>query len=842
MAKTHSAPNPDPAQPVKGGQTAGLLRRLTALVRPKSVRGMLILAAVALAIIGISVGATLTFVGGTPTPIRELATAFARLDAGDFREARRLAGGLLADGRLDYHEQGGAYYIVGAITLHEADEQINPSKRRLLHAVAARYLSEARARGVPQTRRPETLFLLGRALHDAGRHDRSIPILKEALAADPARGHEIQSLLAESYLNLKPPRLAEALEHHRLFLAAASLSPAQKQAAQLTECRILLAQRNFPSAAAAAEEISATSNLYPEAVVLRGKILLEQLRPESSQPAADPQQQAAQLLDELQRLSSREGVPPAIGAQAQFLIGLILQQQGQVTDAIAQFDRTRRTHLRQPEGLAATVILAAHRALTNPLEAAALYRKALSEAGSSESYENPWLPLDQFQRHVENNVDLLIREGRFAAALDLAGAVVPLFPRSVAVGRQVEAQRAWARKLEEQAATETIAQAAVTLAEARLHWRLAGHSGRELAELRRTTRFYLDDLAQAADDLRRGQGYEQAVDTYRDLLRQDPPRGQPEALVGLGESLLSLGETEAALPALNNCRDVYPKHPLAYRARLLVSLAWHEQGKFAEAKELLTDNLYSYSLAPQSNDWRDSLFALGNLLYCEGVRLESKSRQSGVDQPGPDVRKEGLALLEQSQAVLEDAVKTLTEAVQRYPQLRQSISARYHTAEAYRHMAKLPRKRLASATIETSKVLLMRQMQEQLQAAVGGYSSLITQLNELPEASREAVSATILRNCYFGQADALFDLERYEEAIESYSAATNRYQQDPEALEAYTQIACCYRRLDRPEEARATVEQARVVLQRIRPDADFTRTTRLARADWEEHLTWLKKL
>ena len=56
------------------------------------------------------------------------------------------------------------------------------------------------------------------------------------------------------------------------------------------------------------------------------------------------------------------------------------------------------------------------------------------------------------------------------------------------------------------------------------------------------------------------------------------------------------------------------------------------------------------------------------------------------------------------------------------------------------------------------------------------------------------------------------------------------------------QIASCYRRLKRPSEARGTLEQARVVLQRIRPDADFLRTTRLDRQQWSELLGWLRTL
>ena len=78
-----------------------------------------------------------------------------------------------------------------------------------------------------------------------------------------------------------------------------------------------------------------------------------------------------------------------------------------------------------------------------------------------------------------------------------------------------------------------------------------------------------------------------------------------------------------------------------------------------------------------------------------------------------------------------------------------------------------------------------------------GYNSLITGLSEQQEAQHWPTEAAILRNCYFGRADALFDLGEYDDAIQAYSAATNRYQHDPESLEAYVQIASCHRRMGR---------------------------------------------
>src|SRR5205807_978002 len=131
---------------------------------------------------------------------RQLASAFGELDKGNRVTCRRIVANLLRDTSIGYAEQGGAYYILGSITLKDADEQINPGKRQLLDLVAARYLEEARSRGFPKGREQEGLLLLGRALHDAGRYARSISILKEALEESPEEAVAIHALLADGYM------------------------------------------------------------------------------------------------------------------------------------------------------------------------------------------------------------------------------------------------------------------------------------------------------------------------------------------------------------------------------------------------------------------------------------------------------------------------------------------------------------------------------------------------------------------------------------------------------------------------------------------------------------------
>jgi tetratricopeptide (TPR) repeat protein len=796
------------------------------------------------AVIGSSAALALVFwPTAEPNYIRQQAKAFGEFDKGNFAKARQIAARLLTDTSVGYSEHGGAYYMLGAITLHDADEQINPTKRQLLDLVAARYLEEARSRGMPATRERNCLWLLGRALHDAGRYARATSILREALELRPEGATAIHALLADCYLNVQPPKLVEALEHNRQYLASSNLPPREHDNGRLVEGRILLAQKDTAAAEKAVGEIGEASPLYAEALILQGRILLEMLEASASEPPPEGVTTAAAMQDQLRKLLTRDSLPPALASQANLLIGLLYEKQGDIRAAISQFDRIRRVFFGQPEALAATIFHGDLVRPDSPREAVALYKRALSQlGGNNETYSNIWLPAEKFRSRLSDAIDDLAARGHFAEALDLAEALVEPFSHLVAVERRAQIHRAWSRQLEERANNERFPEAELTEAESRQHRRQAGAMWRELADLRIATRHYQEDLARAADDLRRGHGFEQAAIVFRELLKQEPQQGEPEALAGLGEALLSLGKADEALAVLGRCRETFAKHPATYQTRLLSSLALQEQGKLSEAQELLIDNLYHYSLAPQSTEWRDSLFALGSLLYRQAHELESKSRLAGVDRIDPESRRNGLAILEQSHSVFEDAIRTLTEAVARYPNAPLAIEARYRIAEAHRHSAKLPRKRLAGVTIETSRALLNRQLQEHLQAAIDGYSGLITGLSDQQDAQRWPTQAAILRNCYFGRADALFDLQRYDEAIQAYSAATNRYQHDPESLEAYVQIASCHRRQGRLSEARGTLEHARVVLQRIRPDANFVRTTRLGRLEWIQLLDWLRTL
>src|SRR5687768_13367404 len=171
----HDAPkaatNQNAAAPAKAGMASRLLRLGPAAVgwaMANRLRALLSIGTLALGLIGAIAAGTLAFKSPAQADYRNrLAGALEKYDGGDRKAARQAAAKLLSDPDAGYAEHGGAFFLLGAITLHEADQQLMPGKRQLLSAVAARYLEEARTRGIPEGRAPEALAALGRALHEA---------------------------------------------------------------------------------------------------------------------------------------------------------------------------------------------------------------------------------------------------------------------------------------------------------------------------------------------------------------------------------------------------------------------------------------------------------------------------------------------------------------------------------------------------------------------------------------------------------------------------------------------------------------------------------------------------
>lgn len=743
--------------------------------------------------------------------------ALEALDSGDYAEASRVANVLRKRKSLSMEQWGGPLYVLGMVTYEETKDSWGEDlKKQFL--LASRYLEEARDRGFPEGRAARGMFVLGKTLYLSGQMPASRPALRAALEYDQDHQTELECywLLANAYLRDANPKLPEALQYNRRYLADKDLNPTQRNLALAQRAEILLGLNKLDECVAALNQIPSTARNVAEATVLRGQIILHQARKKAAESgteagsAAREQYEAA--IETFRRASGRATADNVASRRAALLIGICYLELGDYRAALEQFQRTHRLYERTPEALAADFYEAELlRKAGRDEEALAAYRRLLSSIRSARNFSNPWVSLDSLRRRVVAAYRAYLDTKNFQRALDLARLLYPLFPKTRSNELVAEAYRDWGRHLVSQSKQLPREKAIPLAKKGRELLRRAGREWEQLAHLRVADRQYPNDLWNCSVSYLEGHDYRGAAKVLHKYLKTESRRRHPRALVGMGEAMLSMGYVDRALNALNECIEFYPRDAAAFRARLLASHAYLEKGQSEQAELLLQDNISGDFLTPASTEWRESLFALGELLHTIG-----------------DYGR---------------AIERLEEAVARYPDDPQALKARYLAADAYRQFARSSREQLQQNVVETARATHGKQIRKAYDAALELYKTIQDQLSRQQETKELTPEERLmLRNSYFFAGSILFELGDYEAAIKMYSTATNRYQSSPEVLDAYLQIASAYRRMNKPLEVRGTIEQARAVLARIDEDADFQKTTIYTRKQWQELLDWMAQL
>jgi tetratricopeptide (TPR) repeat protein len=779
-----------------------------------------------------------------------LALAFESLDTGQIHEARRLATRLQMAGNLNYQQQGGPLYVQGAALAQEAGEHWRDDERRKLYLVAARYLEEARDRGFPPGREGQGAYLFSTCLFRSGHYAESLPLLLEALKTNPQHRHELNRCLATAYLHDTSPQLEKALNFSQAALTDPNLTVEQRDQQLLQQSHIYLQLNELPEAKQSLAKCSSDATILPEITLVEARILLaegDNLRATYSDDSTTIPDAAAEqyraAIESLQKAQAEDKTGRII-QQCRYLTGVSHFKLGEMRAAEQAFERTRRLHFHTPEALAAALFEAEIQQAQGRHDVAlATYLDALAEVDDAKSYRNPWVSLAALSDRLLAAQKRFRTANQFEATLKLSQAAQEKLPLDEMLHAEAEAQQAWGASLTKRAMNERFSVATVTLAEARGHYRAAGDLYKQLAHQRFATRHYPEDLWESGMCYLRGQNYDEAIATLNRYLDNTVRADRPQGLVALGEASLAIGKLDAAQTVLGQCIQFFPKHPWSYRARLLASRVWQEKGMLPEAKRVLLENLDHESLTPESQEWIDSQFGFGHLLYLEAMGHERQSREMLMGLLTAEQTKAGLLELERAHRIFQQSIRTLEEAVDRAPNHRLAFKSNYRIAEAWRHSARFARLKIPLEPTETQRNLLEQQSREELSNALAVYKQLQEQLNVRSEQTElSSVEESILRNTYFASADTLYDLKQYDEAIDAYSAATNRYQHEPESLEAFLQIAACHRHRQRGLEAKGTITQAAAVLTRIPPDANFLKTTRYSRKQWEELLGWLSTL
>lgn len=767
--------------------------------------------------IGANLALVITWLNVKPPPKQTrkdyITAALAALDRGDDVAAKRLAQLAREQDASEGADAGGIAFVLGAATAMEADSMWGEDQRRY-YVLAARQLEDARRIGFTPAREGQGLFLLGKSLCLSREYTASRPILEQALKANPKQASEIHWLLAKAYSSGVTPNLKLAEDNNAQYLATEQLADRQRDEGLLVKGQILFKDGRIDECLTVLKKIKQESASFADAIVLQGQLLMraaDKLKADAGDtPSADArrgiQQKYTEAIDTLRRAQNRGNSGERVGSQSTYLIGECFLAMNDSRAALDQFRRCQKAYPDSVEGTAAAFQVAdLLRRMAQDDEAIAAYRRAVEAIGDPTEFRSPLLSLESMRGRLAAAYQDYVKAGRFDKAIALTDVLFPLFSREQQIEMAAETHKAWAATLEQEADRAADADRREAAKQARAQRRKAGDAFSRLAELRLASRSYPEDVWNSAEAYRAGHDFRGAVRMLEEYLRYELRKRRPRALLNLGEAQLALENFDRALEALNECVAGYPADAAVYRARLLAAKARIEKGDNKESEKLLRENLEDGYLTPKSIDWRDSLYSLGSLL--------------------------------QSQGRDEEAIPRLEEFVERYPESPQLIDARYLIGEAYRRSARIPREKLESDTIETSRIEHNKQMQQLLASATAQYEQvqdLLTRRQEQTEL--DASEQAILRNCYFARGAAFFDMGRYDDAIRAYSAATNRYQHEPEVLEALMQIAACYRHLGKPEEAHGMLEQAKVMLARIGRDAKFRETTNYTREQWSQVL------
>jgi tetratricopeptide (TPR) repeat protein len=477
-------------------------------------------------------------------------------------------------------------------------------------------------------------------------------------------------------------------------------------------------------------------------------------------------------------------------------------------EARGSLHQAYRRAVESPEGLAARMESGeVAQQADDAEEAIRLYQEVLQEIGDLKTFGNRWLPQAEFQRRFVASYQAFIAGKQYESAARLAESLIRIIDEDQAVQLAAEAYAAWGRSEAPEDAGGATYERSLS-EEARSHFREAGKLYERLAQLRFARREYPEELWTAARFHMLGRDFDAAGRVYRKYLDAQSRIHHAQALVGLAEVKALKGRRDEAFALLRECVDLYPRDPAVYRARLAMAELYVELNQWVEAEKALTENLEAESLTPVSEEWRRSLFALARLLYDLGR----------YEEAGPK----------------------LDEAVERYPDDFEAPEARYRAAEAHRRAAQRIAGDAPQDALPAERTRFARRASAEYEAALAGFDRTIEfarkpDLRGLDDATR----VSMLRNAVFGRGGVLYALERYPEAVQAYQNAVSSFPQSPAVIDAYLQIADCYKRMGKPAEMRGTLEQVKLMLDRLPTDAEFGEVSNFTRDQWSRMLRQL---
>ena len=297
---------------------------------------------------------------------------------------------------------------------------------------------------------------------------------------------------------------------------------------------------------------------------------------------------------------------------------------------------------------------------------------------------------------------------------------------------------------------------------------------------------------------------EKSIAVYEKFTDERPrdPR-TPDGLLNMGRLHQSVGRLDTAIELYKRNIKENPHTPAAYTSAVEMAKCYMTLGttgpgneaNYAGAEKSLLSLVQDNSdLLPTANEFRTSLFTLGELYYRNGKWA--------------------------------DAILRLEETIARYPNDPELLPSLFMLAESYRNSAAEIGEAVRKNPGIDHRDALMQARAERLSRAASLFSRVISTLDNagqsgapVDESALTALQEQYLHASYMDRAECYFNRGEFAAAIQLYDQTATRFAQKRIAIEAYVQIVNAYNALNEKRQAEAAAERAQWILKRIPDEA-----------------------
>lgn len=328
----------------------------------------------------------------------------------------------------------------------------------------------------------------------------------------------------------------------------------------------------------------------------------------------------------------------------------------------------------------------------------------------------------------------------------------------------------------------------------------------------------------------------------------DPAKAE-EASWQAVERTRESGDGWATVAAADRFLESQPDSSWIPRASLYKATALQSEAQYARAAETYGQTWRRY---PRTLEAMSSLIPLAEChlargqTYCDEAEktLNLILNDSDIFTPAAPQYAEALFLLGDllsRNGSWEQAIPVLEEALERYPTDRRVAGVRFLLGDGYRQSGLALGLESASAEFGGARERLAAERRGRLEKAAKLFGSLIEDQESRGHSALSRLEQLSLQQARLYQADCLFELADYSEALKLYEAAAWVHRGSSAALAAYVQIVNGHVFSGHPTEALAALRRAQYLVETMPEEAFGGGTGPETREDWRDYFAWVER-